>query len=60
MSQLQGADSVMGGDEEALFGEAIYDYQNGQVVIRRWELFNEAMEMDSHGWGGIGSCLSSL
>ncbi len=41
----------MGGDEEALFGEAIYDYQNGGMVIGWWELFDE-VHGDGLPWAG--------
>ena len=41
LSKYWSSDRVKGGDEDGLFGESVYDDENGVVARGWWEFFNE-------------------
>ena len=53
-SKYRSSDHVEGGDEDRLFGESVYDDEDGVITEGWWKLFNEV-----HGSLGIGSCFNS-
>ena len=53
LGKYQSSDCLEGGDEDRLFGESVYDDEDGG----RFPI--KSMEMEFHGHFGMGSCFNS-
>jgi hypothetical protein len=53
--QLGGGDSIVSQNEESLFTETVYHYQNSGKPSESGSCLIKSMKIDSQEWSGIGS-----